>query len=178
MRSRSGSGRTTSAGRRSSAAASTPSSPAAVLAHPELAGRDVQQGDARSTAPVAARRARRKLFVVPLEVGRVGERAGRDHPHDVAAQELLALAPALELLADRDLLAGLDQPGDVALGGVVGDAGHRRALSRGQRDRQQARPQLGILEEQLVEVAEAEQQQMIREPALQLPVLRHHRRAP
>ena len=129
------------------------------------------------------RRSRRRCGPAPEEVvrragevGRVGERAGRDHPHDVAPQELLALAGALELLADRDLLAGLDQPGDVAVRRVVRNAGHRRALARGQRDRQQARAQLGVLEEQLVEVAEAEQQQVVGEPALQLPVLRHHRR--
>src|SRR5262249_2023197 len=97
--------------------------------------------------------------------------------HDLAAQELLALAGPLHLLAERDLLAGPDQAGDVAVGRVVRDAGHGRALARRQRDRQQPGAELGVLVEELVEVAQSEQQQVVGEAPLQLTVLRHHRGA-
>ena len=146
----------------------------AVLAHPEVAGRHVEQRHAGGGTAAAERH--QEVVGGARQVGAVGQRAGRHHAHHVAVEQLLARASALHLLADGDLLAGLHQPRDVAVGRVVRDAGHRDRLARGQRDLQQPRAQLGVLGEQLVEVAQAKQQQVVREAALQLPVLRHHRR--
>ncbi len=145
-----------------------------VLARPELAGRHVDERHARALA--TAHDGEQEVVRAAREVRGVGHGAGRDHADHVAPQELLALAGGFHLLADRDLLAGLHEPRDVGLGRVMGDAGHRRALPRGQRDGEQARALLGVVEEQLVEVAEPEQQQVVGIAALQLPVLRHHRR--
>ena len=107
---------------------------------------------------------------------RVGERAGRDDAHHLAPHELLAAAGRLHLLAHRHLLALADEPGDIGVGGVMRDAGHGRRLARGQRDLQEARAQVGILGEHLVEVAQPEQQEIVRVAALQLAVLLHHGR--
>ena len=145
-----------------------------VLAGHELAGRYVEQRDAGGGA---LRRDGEQVVVgAARQIGGVGQRARRDHADDVPLEQLLTLAGRLQLLADGDLLTGLDQARDVAVGRVVRDAGHRRALPRGQRDRQQTRAELGVLAEQLVEVAQPEQQQVVRVPPLELAILLHHRR--
>ena len=145
-----------------------------VLAGHELSGGDIQQRDAGG---VALRRDGEQIVVGTAgEIGGVRERARRDHAHDVALEELLTLARGFHLLADGDLLAGLYEARDVAVRRVVRDAGHRRALPRRERDRQQAGAELGILAEELVEVAESEQQQVVRVAALEVAVLLHHRR--
>ena len=148
-----------------------------VLAGQELARRHVEQGDANAVGQGATLRRDGEQVVVggAGEIGGVGQRARRDHADDVALEELLALARRLHLLTDGDLLSGLYQARDVAIGRVVRDAGHRRALPGGERDGQQPRAQLGVLQEELVEVAEPEQQQVVGKAALQLPVLLHHR---
>ena len=82
----------------------------AVLADPEVAGGHVEERDAQDVPPAAGggrHHGEEEVVRHPREVGRVGDRARGDDPHDVAPQELLALAGRLELLADRDLLAGL-----------------------------------------------------------------------
>jgi hypothetical protein len=148
------------------------------LADREVAGGGVEQGDARPRTGALALAGQREQEVVrgPAQVRGVGEGGGRDDAHDVAPQELPALAGRLQLLAERHLEAGLHQARDVPLGGVVRDPGHRGALPRGERDAEDARGQLGILEERLVEVAQPEQQQVVGVPALERLVLLHHRR--
>ena len=147
---------------------------AGVLPRPEIAGGHVEQRDAGALARAHDRE--QEVVGGTGEERGVGDRSRRDEPHDVTLEEFLALAGGLELLAERDLLAGADQPRDIDLGGVMRDARHRRALPRRQRDLQQPGAELGILEEQLVEIAEAEQQQVVRVALLEVPVLTHHRR--
>ena len=147
---------------------------ARVFPCPEVAGGDVEQRDAGTLARTDD--GEEEVVGGAGQERGVGDRPRRDEPHDVALEELLALAGRFELLAQRDLLAGPDQPCDVRLGGVMRNPRHRRALAGGQRDLQQAGAQLGVLEEQLVEVTEPEQEQVVRVPLLQLPVLAHHRR--
>src|SRR6267378_2081145 len=55
--------------------------------------------------------------------------AGFHATHDFAANEFLARAGLLHLIADRDFEAGADQARDVALGGVVWNAAHRNRLA-------------------------------------------------
>ena len=54
-----------------------------------------------------------------FEVVRVGQRPRRDHPHDLALDDALGLPRVLDLLADGDAVALLDQPRDVAVRGVI-----------------------------------------------------------
>jgi hypothetical protein len=70
----------------------------------------------------------------------------------------LASLGVLDLVAHGDLAAGAQQLADVALEGVVRHAAHRRLgggpfLPRGELDLEDRRRALGVLEEQLVEVA-------------------------
>ncbi len=135
-----------------------------------------------ATPSAAARAVRGEQEVVGRafeELG-VGDRAGRDHAHDFSPHEFPTLRGRLHLLAHRDLLARADEPRDVPIGGMMRDAGHGNGalalLPGGQRDLEQAGSDVRIIEEQLVEVAEPEEQQVVRVAALQLPVLPHHRR--
>ena len=145
-----------------------------VLPRPELPRRHVHECEAGGVA--VGREREEKVVCGPREVRRVGDRAGRDDPDDVAPEQLLGGPRRLELLAHRDLLARADEARDVAVGGVMRDAGHGCVLPRGERDLQEPRRELGVLEKRLVEVAEAEQQQVVGVPALELPVLPHHGR--
>ncbi len=147
---------------------------ARLLPDPEVAGRDVDQRDAHRGGGRV--RGKQKVVAGPVEELGVGDRTGGDHPHHVAPHDLAALGRLLELLAHRDLLPGADEARDVGVGRVVGHARHGDVLPRGEGELQQPGRHVGVVVEQLVEVAQAEQQQVVREAALQLPVLPHHGR--
>jgi len=104
----------------------------------------------------AALKAVTSAFGGPGEDGSAARSPGADRP--VAAGSAGESLPA----------AG--QPSAIEPG--AGDA----AVAAGQRQPQGARGDLGVLEEQLIEVAHAEQQQHARVALLGLPVLLHHRR--
>src|SRR2546426_11239169 len=104
----------------------------AVLADPELPRGHVEQRHAPRLASSDDRQ--EKIVRGARQVGRVGDRAGRDDADDVALQELLRPARRLELLRDRDLPARPDEAGEAPLGRAVGDPGHRRALAPRQRE--------------------------------------------
>ena len=78
------------------------------------------------------------------------------------------------MLADGDFVARLQQLGDVRFSGMVGDAAQRDAVlvARGQLDVEHARADFGVLEEHLVEVAEAEKQYRVGNALLDAQVLR------
>src|SRR3977135_1117661 len=118
----------------------------------------------------------------------LGQRAGRHEADDVALHH--ALCPALsclggvfELLAHRDAVAGRDE----AMGIFVG-AMHRHAATRnsaaqmlaalGEHDAERTRGDLGVLEEQLVEIAHPVEQEAIRIGGLDLDELLDDRRGP
>ena len=117
----------------------------------------------------------------------LGQGAGRHHPHDVASHHrlraaLLGLGGVLQLFADGDLVADADQPGEVALHRMDRHAGHRDVLALmlaalGQGDAERGRRDLGVLEEQLVEVAHAEEQHGFGLCSLDQQVLGHDRRS-
>ena len=117
-----------------------------------------------------------------VEIRRVGQRAGRDHAHDLALDHALGLLRVLDLLADRDAIALLHQPRDVAVGGVKRHAAHRhggagRVLrSRRQRQVERARRHQRVLVEHLVEIAHPEEQQRVAILPLRVEVLAHRRR--
>nr|WP_231137483.1 hypothetical protein [Ralstonia pseudosolanacearum] len=112
---------------------------------------------------------------------RVGQRAGRDHAHDLALDRSLGGGRVADLLADGDRFAQLDQLGQVLLDCVERHAGHADRLAvggaaRGQRDVEQTCGLFGVFEEQFVEVAHPIEDKRMRMRRFQLEVLLHHRR--
>jgi hypothetical protein len=75
----------------------------------------------------------------------------------------------------RDLLTGADRGGRCSRQQHDAESRHRDAaftlLTGGQRDLQQSRADVGVIEEHLVEVTETKQQQVVRVALLELPVL-------
>ncbi len=147
---------------------------------PEVARGHVDESHAERAAGACPGPMQGEEIVVgcPLEVARIGQRAGRDDTDHLSPDELLALGGCFHLLAHRHLPPGPYEPRDVAVGGMVRNAGHRNGafslLARCQRDLKQARALVGVLEEELVEVAQTEEQQVVRVALLELPVLPHH----
>jgi hypothetical protein len=85
-----------------------------------------------------------------------------------------------DLLADGHRDAGAHQPREVALDRVVGHAGHRdrragRGAAAGQVMSSSAAARLRVVVEELVEVAHAVEQQLVRVLRLDAQVLLHHR---
>ena len=94
----------------------------------------------------------------------IGGGAGSDDASDLAAHQLLGKLGVLHLVAHSDLVSLANELGDIALGGVVGNSAHGdgdaiHLLSRGERDLQFAGGGDGVIEEELVEVPDAEEQQ-------------------
>jgi len=114
------------------------------------------------------------LVVLTTDRGRVGPVAVTELP--AAADELAGLR-GLSLVADRDFAAGREQLAHVIVRRVLRNAAHRGVLALGQRNAEQPRADLGVLEEHLVEITEAEEQEVVRrEAAFDLEILLHHRR--
>ena len=132
--------------------------------------------------PSASHRHRQQQIVAALfEQGVIDDGAGSDDARDLAFDQSLGFLGIADLLGDGDRLAELDQFGQIAIERVHRDAGHRDRLASGlsalgQRDFEQAGGSTGIVVENLVEVAHAEQQQQIRLLRLQRQVLAHQRR--
>jgi len=162
---------------------------AVALGDAELAGRDVDPGE-REPAVVLARGARageRQQVVVALRVEQriLGQGAGRHQPGDVAPHHalgpaLLRLGRVLELLADGDAVAERNQAVEVLFRALDRHAAHRNVAAEmlaalGQHDVERAARDLGVGEEQLVEIAHPVEQEAIRIGLLDLDVLLHHR---
>ena len=89
------------------------------------------------------------------------------------AAALLRLGRVFDLLADRDAVAERDQPVQIFVGAVDRHAAHRDVAAEmlaalGQHDAERARGDLGVLEEQFVEIAHPVEQQAIRIGGLDL----------
>jgi hypothetical protein len=156
----------------------------------ELAGGNIDPGE-RETALFAhggARAGDREQVVVALCVEQrvFGERAGRDQaddvaPHHALAAALLRLGRVLELFAHRDAMAEGDQAVEIFVGAMDRHAAHGDVAAQvlaalGEHDAEGARRDLGVLEEQLIEIAHPIEQQAIRIGGLDLDILLHHRR--
>ena len=77
--------------------------------------------------------------------------------------------------------AAADQPGEIAFRRMDRDSAHRHRLAAigaalGQRDVEAGRGGLGIVEEQLEEIAHPVEQQRVARLGLEAMILRHHRR--
>ena len=120
--------------------------------------------------------------VVPLRLqerirhhGTGGDRLDHLAPHDPPG-----LGGVLGLFADRDLPAELDQPFQVVVEGLGRHPGERYAggrpvVARGQGQAEKTRTLLGVLAEQLVEVAHAKENEVVPVTGLHLPPLPHER---
>ena len=102
--------------------------------------------------------------VLPLlQHGGGHDGARGDHPDDVPVHQPLGGGRVLGLLADGHLVPLGDEPGDVAVAGVVGHPAHGGALLRGlvpvpcgEGQVQLLGGQLGVVEEHLVKIAQPE----------------------
>ena len=104
-----------------------------------------------------------------------------DDAHDVPLHQPLGGSRVLHLLADGHLIPPLDQPGNIALGGVVGHAAHGHPIllrlvpvPGGEGQAQLLGADLGVLVEHLVKVTQPEKEQAVRILLLHLQVLAHH----
>ena len=147
--------------------------------HEELAGRDVEEG-ARPGLPVEPDSGQvvGAGLVQHLEVV---DRARRHDPRHLAADETTRLRRILHLIADRDLEAGIQQPADVGVGRMMGDAAHRRLagrplLTRGQGQVKDRRRGHRVLEEHLEEVAHPIEEDGVGVLRLHRQVVPEHRR--
>ena len=147
------------------------------------AGRDVEPRDAE-TAPRV--RKRRKIIVAALVEQRIlDDGAWRDDAHDLAVDNRPGAAlprggGLLGLLADRNAEPLPDQALEICLGRMNRHPAHGNVLpsmppSARERDVERRRGTFRILEEHLVEVAHAIEQDRIRMRALDVHVLGHHR---
>jgi hypothetical protein len=138
---------------------------------------------ARSTGP----RDRQQVIIgAGVEQGVFGQRARCHQPHHAAAHHALVAARAggrgvLGLLTHRDPVAGIDQAVQIILGALHRHAAHRdiqvlMLAALGQDDAERLGCDLGVLEEQLVEIAHPVEQQQSGMAGLDLQVLFHHRR--
>ena len=146
-----------------------------------LAGGDV--ADAQRGVLLIQKHTGAEVAAAGLQAGAVDDGAGGDHTDDVPLHQALGLGRVLGLLADGHLVALGDEPGDVAVGGVVGDAAHGDALLRrlglvlvtgGEGQLQLPGGGAGIVAEHLVEIAQAEKENGIRVVGLDFQILAHH----
>ncbi len=139
----------------------------------KLTGGDVDIGNA-SLLLLLNNRAK---VVVALsgEQSRLDQGAGGDHTHHLARENSFDRL-VTDLLADGDMVALLDQAGEVVFGGVMGNAGHGNAGALGDGAGGEEEIQLtgsgfGILVEGLVKIAEAKEEDGVGILALDLEIL-------
>jgi len=111
----------------------------------------------------SARRAVDGGKIVGLFGGKTGVESGArgEDACDFAANDLFGELWVLHLLADGDPVALAEQAGDVVFRRVIRDAAHGRValfVAGGEGDLQLLRGGFSVVEEELVEVAEAEEE--------------------
>ena len=143
----------------------------------EFAGGDVAEGHARLIFAQADRCD--VVLLLFFEHVALEHRARRDDAGDGALHQPLGQRRVGHLFADGDLVALLDQLLHVHVHRVIGHAAHGRALGQAAvlaREGQLQLPgrQLCVVEEHLVEVAQAEEQDGVRILLLHIEILLHH----
>ena len=170
-------GKISSAGvrRRSSSSAWAAAPGAGEFGGAKVSGGEVEEGDARGGV--------REVDggeVVGLLGGEgwIERSAGSEDAGDFAAHDFLRQLRVFHLVADGDAIAETEEARDVVFRGVVGDAAHGHAaffVARGEGELQLAGGGFGVVEEELVEVAEAEEEQRVGVLAFGGQVLAHER---
>ena len=150
--------------------------------HPS--GRDIAGGDPDRIAQGGQRD--QEIGAARIEQRVLGQRARGDEADDVARYQRLGAAALpgffgrLDLFGDRHPAAAADQPREIAFRRMHRHAAHRHRLAvmraaAGQRDVEDARRHLGILEKQFEEIAHPVEQQRLPRLLLERVVLLHHR---
>ena len=144
----------------------------------KFAGGKVEGGEADALSSL--RDGGEKIVFFGAERG-IGRCARGDDASDFSPHQLLRHSRVFDLLADGDLEALADQLRDVAFGGVMGDAAHRDGdafffVARGERDLQFFGGEDGVVEEEFVEISQAEEQQGAGMLLLDGGILPHQRR--
>jgi len=126
-----------------------------------------QIGPGQTKAGLATRHRHQQRVATFLQQRFVGDRTRRDDAHHLALDQSLGQRRITNLFADRHRLAECDQPRQIALIGMYRHTRHRNRLpggaaALGQGDIQQARRLAGVVVEQLVKIAHAEEQQDVR----------------
>ena len=145
----------------------------------ESPAREIQPGERVASAVLVERG--EQVVAARFQQRLVGDRAGSDDAADAALDRPLARRGRADLLADHRRFAEPQQPREITFQRVVWHPGHgdghaRRFTAMGERQIQQRRPAPRVLEEQLVEVPHAIEQQVIRMLGLDAQVLLHHGR--
>ncbi len=124
--------------------------------------------------------ARQEIVFFRLKL-RVSRRSRRDHARHFALYNLFRRPRVFHLFADGNLESLANQLGDIVLGRVIGHAAHRDGdafflVARGQRDLQFPGRDHRVFKKQLVEIAQAKEQQRAGMVFLDGCVLPHQRR--
>ncbi len=141
----------------------------------EIAGGEVEEGE--SGGVVGEVHGGEIVALLGGEGGIEGG-AGREDASDFAADDFLRELRVLHLVADGDAITLAEETGDVVFGGVPGDAAHGDVtlfVAGGEGDLELAGGGFGVVEEELVEVAEAKEEQGVGVLAFGGQVLAHER---
>ena len=156
----------------------------------QLTGRDVERGKRQHLLSAfllgGAEERGQEIMRARVEQALLGKRPRRDKADDVTANHRLRpslprLGRILELLAHGDTMTLGDETLEIVVSRAHRHAAHRNVLALmlaplGERDAERARSDLGVLEEQLVEIAHAVEQEAIGVRRLDLEILCDHRR--
>ena len=146
--------------------------------HEELTGGNIREGKAR---PVRGKADRQQEVVRPLvQHIALDNRAGGDDAGDAALHQALGQGGILHLLANGDLIAAADELFDIVVHSMMRHAAHGSALLQaavapGKGQFQLPGGRLRIIEEHLIKIAQAEEEQTVLVFSLHLKVLLHHR---
>ncbi len=142
------------------------------LRDPKLTGAQLGIGEAKNA--ILKINGAEIIRPVGFEQVHLAHGAGRDDLRDLARDDLPRLRFA-RLVANRDAPPRLDELRDVTWRRVVRHPAHRHAIAMSQREIEQAGSLLGVVEKELVKIAEPKEQQGIRRHAGAQPlVLLHH----
>ena len=144
-----------------------------VVRETEISGRDIQPGGL--PALLIPAKGHEVVTAARIELRILQRRPGSQDARQAAADEF-ARDGRLELVADGDLPARGEQPVHVGGGRMVRQAGHRGLLALGERQTQHLGGDDRVLAEDLVEIAQTEEQDGTRRELLaKLSVLTLHR---
>ena len=146
--------------------------------HEKVAGRHIE---IRRADRITARHDRQQVTALAIDDVALRRGTRRNDAYDLAPHESLRRRRFFDLIADRDAQSMFDQLRDVTVSGVIRHAAHRRFViltfvARGQDEVEQRRGFFRVLEEHLVEVAEAVEEDGVGDLPLDLEILLEHRR--
>ncbi len=154
--------------------------------HFQIAGGDVHPGKPQRIVAAHPCQRHEIIVAVGIEQAVLGEGsrrhdAGDRPPHHRLGAALFRLVGGFGLLAHGDPVSGADEALQIVAGRMHRHPAHGDVLAQmapalGERDAERLGGDLGVVEEQLVEIAHAIEQEAAGVRPLDLEILRHHRR--